>query len=150
MLPLHFKFQPSSQLAIMQSLICIASCTILLYYAPILWAGLAVLLISALTLYAVLNHAWLRLPWSLVAMHIDRQHRVRLQRRDGRWVNMRVLPSSTAWSVLIVLRTLPCISHGWHKLLPRNSILLLDSLPSDDRRKLMVWLRWGVNQSHAW
>ena len=61
-----------------------------------------------------------------------------LEVRDGpEWGKVQVHPQSTVLPWLVVLRYRPQAGQRW-----RAWVILADSLPAEDFRRLRVWLKW--------
>lgn len=105
-------------------------------------AGPAWRLAIALAVCASLAHSLRAQGWSSSAaaarVELQRDGGVRVIDRRGREYQARLTRSTmvTPWLVILVLAT--------GRLRPARTLLVpLDSLPSDDFRRLRVWLRWG-------
>ena len=59
--------------------------------------------------------------------------------REGKWQTTRISNSSVVWSFCIVLRLAIANQRGYSSL-----VVLPDSLPEPDFRRLRVWLRWRL------
>jgi membrane-bound toxin of toxin-antitoxin system len=104
-------------------------------------AALAVVLMASLAFH-VLRDAWLRLARSVSGIDIAREDagglRCEIVLRGGVRLRCRVLPSSVAIPVLVLLNVRPQDSR-----LSRGIPILPDMLTGEDFRALRVLLRWG-------
>jgi hypothetical protein len=132
----RFVLRPSVLLGVLLSSAALLVLVLLLLLP--LHAGVSA--IAALwMLYAVfrvlLRDAWLRRPDSCVALRCDTGRRVLLARRDGMQLGGQVCGDTLVmpWLVLLNVR----IGTGGR----RSLVLLPDSLPREDFRRLRVLLR---------
>jgi len=59
--------------------------------------------------------------------------------QEGKWQTTRISNSSVVWSFCIVLRLAIANQRGYSSL-----VVLPDSMPATDFRRLRVWLRWRL------
>ncbi len=102
-----------------------------------------VILIAAMSLlgsvaHSVHRYALLRSPQAITALTFSDRETLRVSLRDGSSHVGRVLGSSTIGTTLTLLN----IALDGRRL-PVHAVLLGDSLPAEDFRRLRVWLRWG-------
>ncbi len=98
------------------------------------WSGAVVLTISLLLHFR---------PRSNFRLRGDDEGKLMVW-REGKWQTTRIANSSAVWSFCIVLRL--AIANQ-----PRysNLVVLPDSLPATDFRRLRVWLRWCLKHEAA-
>jgi len=129
-LPLVVTIGNSQQLRLFvtTSHVCCAVAIYLAALPPLLqWAGM-VLLICSLIYY------WRQAE--SVRLRGDRDGNLEIW-HDTQWQAVRLAGSSVVLPGCTVLRI--ASEHRW---LNRNLLVLPDSLPADDFRRLRVWLRW--------
>ena len=134
----YFKFSPSRVCAAL--LISVHTLAILIVFLlPI--AGLAQAISAILLLLALRYHlyrdAWLRLPSSHVAMHLQGNNII-LITRSGEELHTQLLLDSVVTPALTILNVIP---QG--KRIARSVIIFPDTLDQDSNRELRVLLRWG-------
>lgn len=78
-----------------------------------------------------------RSPASLVALRLHADRRCEFRTRGGDWQEAELLGSSFVAPYLTVLNLRPL-----DRRLVRHLVILPDALPSDDFRRLRVWLKW--------
>ncbi len=135
----QIELQPSRLLVAILIAVHVAAMCMLLTLAmdARLLAGTALLLMLSARA-AILRHALLRRPGSIVRLELaDREH-IRLQTRAGAWHSGRILGSSTVdpWLTVLNIRR---DDRRW----PAHVVLMSDSLDPAVFRRLRVWLRWG-------
>jgi toxin CptA len=123
------------------ALLCahIAAATVLLpLHLPVGWTWVLSLLIAASLGHSMRLHAWLNARRSLTAIRLhDREHAsVRL--RDGAWCDARVLGTTYISPLLTVINM-----RLGGEARTRHMLVLPDSLPADDYRRVRVALRWA-------
>ena len=116
---------------------------ICLFLAPLpIW--LKSLLLCALLLnflFVVMHQSWRVLPFSIVALQLDRDGVVLMEQRNGTVLSVRVLGSS------FVAPYLTIILYKTHKAwFARSVVLFPDMLPQDLFRNLRVWLKWRLGR----
>jgi len=137
--PIRLALQPSRQLAWILATAGAGACASVAAVPLPLWQKLALYaLIAAVTFYYVAKDAWLRIPWSIVALEVTSEGTFRCQLRDGAWSEAIVRGDSFVTPRLTALNL---VEPG--KWLARHAILLSDSGDADMFRQLRVWLRWG-------
>lgn len=137
--PLQLAFKCSGALSWLLATAGLLAAAILALMPLTLYIKLpALLMVLLATAYHLALHAWLRLPWSCVALSIDSGGAIRISFRDGQQAAARVLPSSfvSAYLTLLNLR----LDDGCTGL---SLLLVPDRVAHDDFRRLRVWLRWG-------
>jgi toxin CptA len=135
-LPLVVTIGTSRQLRLfLASLhVCCAVAIFLAALPPIFQLAGMVLLIFSLI------HYWR--PAQAVRLRGDRDGNLEIW-HDTQWRAARLVGSSVVLPSCTVLRMA-----GEHRWLNRNLVVLPDSLPADEFRRLRVWLRWrGSNPS---
>ena len=90
---------------------------------------------------ATLAHAALRTPWSAVSLELTEDGRASWKDRRGAWHEGALGASHFVSPVLVVVELKPR-NRGVKRL-----ILLADSAPRDELRRLRVRLRWGPQHS---
>lgn len=132
----RFDLRPSAILGVLMSAVAILV-LISLFILPI---PLAVRVFAAVwVLYATFSvlwrDAWFRRPDSCTALRCDTGRRASLERRDGKQLSGQICGDTlaTPWLVLFNVR----IDGGGR----RNVVVLPDSLPREDFRRLRVLLR---------
>jgi toxin CptA len=93
------------------------------------WSGAVLLTISLLLHFR---------PRSNFRLHGDEEGKLMLW-REGKWQATRMANSSVVWPFFIVLRLATA-----HQRRYSNLVVLPDSLPATDFRRLRVWLRWRL------
>lgn len=134
-LPLVVGIAPSRQLrAALGMLHLLAAVAVLLADLPPPWQAAAIVALGA----SLLSH-WRRTAPPLVLR--GKADGTLELRRDGEWLPVELAASSTVLPVLTVLH----LKTGESR---RHVVVLPDSLPPEDFRRLRVWLRWlGVKQA---
>lgn len=137
-MPNYFKLHPSRIFSIL--LLSVYLLTILsILMLPILAlakAALALILVCSLV-YCLYRDAWLLLPSSCVAIHLDGTNII-LATRGGGKLTGQVLRDSVVTPVLTVLNVL---IQG--KKSTRSVVIFPDSLDKERNRELRVLLKWG-------
>lgn len=136
------ELTPSFRLAlVLGALHACALCCIWLTALPLWLAFILSLAIVGSLVYTLLLHAWRRLPWSVVALHCDREGNLRVGYRDGGEKDAHVLPASTVapFLTLVVFRPLS-------RRLAQSAVILPDALAPAVFRQLRVWLKWKVGR----
>ena len=93
------------------------------------------------SLAATLAQARLRTPWSAVSLELAEDGRASWRDSRGAWHD-GALGGSHFVSPLLVVVELKPRDRG-----AKRVILIADSAPKDDLRRLRVWLRWGRQHS---
>lgn len=129
--------RPSRKLAVLLLAAHAATGCMLLWLPlpPWLRGGAALLLLGS-AVHTVMRHALLRGPRAITALAFTDSEQVSIGRRDGSWQAGRILGSSTVGALLTVLN-IAASGRTAHV------VLLGDSLPADDFRRMRIWLRWG-------
>ncbi|MDP2787193.1 MAG: protein YgfX [Pseudomonadota bacterium] len=115
--------------------VCCAIAIFLAALAPYLQWAIMLLLVFSLAYY------WR--PDRDVRLRCDRDGNLEIW-RDEQWRAENLAGSSVILPGCAVLRI--ATENRW---LPRNLVVLADSLPADDFRRLRVWLRWRGNRPEA-
>lgn len=132
--------QPSYRLAAMLLAVHAAAAGLLVMLPLPSWVmPAAVLTLFASAIHAVRRHALLRGRQAITALAFSDRETLRVSLRDGSSHAGRVLGSSTVGTTLTILNL---ALDG--RRLPAHVVVLDDSLPADDFRRLRVWLRWGT------
>lgn len=129
-LPLRVTLNPSRQLRLwLAGLHLVAGIALWLAELPFLWqlTGTALLAVS-LTHY--------RRPGAPVTLRGKPDGILEIQ-REGDWEPIELLPDSLVLPALTVLRYRVPIERR-----VRTVVILADSLPGEDFRRLRVWVRW--------
>lgn len=137
--PIRLALRPSRQLAAMLALAGILACAVMASLPLPLWEKLVLnAIIATFAIYHIAKDAWLRMPWSIVALEVTSEGAFRYQSRAGVWIDVEVRGDSfvTPWLTILNLSE-P------EKWLARRAILLSDSGDAEMFRALRVWLRWG-------
>jgi toxin CptA len=115
-----------------------AAAAVLVWVTLPMWWGLATCaaLVASLLL-ALGRHARRSAAAAVVEVALRQDGRVDLRRRDGAWLQRRLLPSTFVSPVLVILNL---AGERWR--LPRAVLVPTDSVAADDHRRLRVWLRW--------
>jgi hypothetical protein len=134
-------------------LISTAACCIILLITlswPMQLFIIAMIAIS--TIYAVLYHGLLLLPWSCVALNINTKNQLQLICKDGRSLTVAMHTNSVATPYLTVINC-HVIDISKIKILilvqrffTLHLVILPDAINAKDYRKLRVWLRWGYSR----
>lgn len=157
MKPLQLNFKPSITLSVLLTLMSLGAFCIVMLLAWSWQIKLALGLIMVIsTIYAVLHHGLLMLPWSCVALSLNINNQLQLIRKDGKPLEVTVQANSVVLPYLTVLNcqhkcdpqlqlsslrrllTLQFITH--------SLIILPDRLDAEKYRQLRVWLRWGYSR----
>jgi hypothetical protein len=139
-MPTSFRFAAGRSRVLAGVLICVhlAAAALALAAAPRWEWRLAIALGVCASLAQTLRaQGWGSRP-GMARVELERDGRVRVTDRRGREYHARLTRSTlvTPWIVILVLAA-GGMSPARTLLVPR------DSLPSDDFRRLRVWLRWG-------
>jgi toxin CptA len=137
--PIHVDLRTSRALAALLGAGCLVACALVVILPLPVWlASLAILAGVLATSRALMLHALLLRPSSVVRIEVTASGEMRCTMRSGEMVAATVLGSSTVMPWLTVLNLeLP------GKRLARHAILLPDAVEADEFRRLRVWLRWG-------
>lgn len=129
-LPLRVTLNPSRQLRLwLAGLHMVAGLALWLADLPMTWQGAGTVLLAA-------SLAYYRRPGTSVALRGKSDGNLELQ-REGDWEPIELLPDSLVLPALTVLRyRVP----GERRV--RTAVILADSLPGEDFRRLRVWVRW--------
>jgi hypothetical protein len=139
-MPDSLVIEPNRSRILAATLICVhvAAASLAVIALSQWWLRLAISMAAAVSLAEALRRAALRsAPSAVVRLELGTEGRVLLTRRDGGVREARLSRSSflSPWLAILVLTT--------GRLRPATSVVLLpDSLPPDDFRRLRVWLRW--------
>jgi len=137
--PIRLALRPSRQLAAVLVLAGATACAVMASLPIPLWEALVLdAIIAMFAIYHVVKDAWLRMPWSIVALEVTSEGAFRCQSRAGVWIDVEVRGDSfvTPWLTILNLA-----EPG--KWLARRAILLSDSGEAEMFRAMRVWLRWG-------
>lgn len=137
--PIRLALRPSRQLAAVLALAGATACAVMASLPIPLWEALVLdAIIATFAIYHVAKDAWLRMPWSIVALEVTSEGAFRCQSRAGVWIDVEVRGDSfvTPWLTILNLAEPK-------KWLARRAILLSDSGDAEMFRALRVWLRWG-------
>ncbi|MBX3663749.1 MAG: hypothetical protein KF804_14965 [Burkholderiales bacterium] len=111
---------------------------LLLLPLPPLVITLLMVTLAASAVHAVRVQALRRSPQAVIHLQFSDREHLEIGRRDGSRASGRILGSSTAGTLLIVLN----IRIGQRRW-PVHVVVTPDSLEADGFRSLRVWLRWG-------
>ena len=137
--PIRLALRPSRQLAAVLALAGATACAVMASLPiPLREALVLDAIIATFAIYHVAKDAWLRMPWSIVALEVTSEGAFRCQSRAGVWIDVEVRGDSfvTPWLTILNLAEPK-------KWLARRAILLSDSGDAEMFRALRVWLRWG-------
>lgn len=81
---------------------------------------------------------------AIVGLELGSEGVIRFELSDGAHVEGRVLPDTTCWPWLVVLRF-----HIDGRDRAESCVLLPDSLSKESWRRLALWLRWDASASRA-
>ncbi len=131
--------RPALRLAFVLALVHAGMGGLLLFMPLPPWV-LAFLLagLVASAVYAVWRQALRRGPRAITSLSFRNREQLEIGRRDGSRQAGRILNSSTAGSLLIVLNI-----RVEQRRRPVHVVVTRDSLEDDGFRRLQVWLRWG-------
>lgn len=105
---------------------------------------LILMLILASASYALCAHSLLMMPWCYVAMTINVNNELQLQRRDGLILTDCVASDdSVVTAYLSVIHFRKNNSGFFRQRYTQYQIILPDSIDAESYRQLRVWLRWG-------
>ena len=146
MKPIHLTLQVSKYLCsllVAGGLLFIA----MIYFVPMAaWLRmLCVLVLVMIATYFCLRDAFLKLPNSVVAIHINNKNQLTLVRKDGQQLVVQVLANTVVTSFLTVLNCQLIEANFWQKLFHQHVIILPDAVNGESYRQLRVWLRWAKN-----
>ena len=131
-LPLLVEIGGSRQLRLFLIAAHIAGiCTLFLADLPPLsqWSGAVMLTVSLLLHFR---------PSTNFRLRGDDEGKLMIW-REGKWQTTRISNSSVVWPFCIVLRLAIANQRGYS-----NLVVLPDSMPATDFRRLRVWLRWRL------
>jgi hypothetical protein len=137
------ELRPSRQLAVILGCAHLGALLVLTMLPVALWlqiGGAIVLLLSAA--YTIRRHAWRRGRRAVTALHFIDREQLRVRMHDGTWHAGRVLGSSTVSAPCTVLN----IRLTDHRL-SLHTVIMNDSMATEDFRRLRVWLRWGPREA---
>jgi len=142
--PLQLEFKPSVSLCILLVLMSVGACGIVVLQSWQWQIKLAlIMLIVPTTIYALLLHVWLCLPWSVVAININSMQQLQLAYRDGSSRDVVVQGSSVVLPYLTIINTQPAAA-TWRQWLAKSSVIIFpDAVEANAYRRLRVWLRWA-------
>ena len=106
---------------------------------------LCALLMLMMVVYFCLRDALLKLPSSIVAMHINQKNQLTLVRKNGQHLPVQVLENTVVTGKLTVLNCRLIEATFWQKLFALHVIILPDAVDGESCRQLRVWLRWAKN-----
>lgn len=144
MKPLQLDFKPSVTLMLIISAMGSVTFAILIL-SPLLWMiklllGLA---IFSATVYVVCRQALLSLPWSCVALNVDRHNQLTLVLANGRQLPAQVSRDSVVTPYFTVVNCKVKDAPFWARVLATKLVIVPDMLDAEPYRQLRVWLRWG-------
>ena len=111
----------------------------------ITWAvKVAICLLLVIQCIVALRRALLRGSAAVVALEISADDVLSIETRSAGWSEQSVLASTFVAPLLTVMNLCNPATGA------RCSVVLLpDSLPADDFRRLRVWLRWKAGHAHT-
>ncbi len=144
MKPLQLDFKPSITLTLIISAMASGAFIILILSPLLLMIKLLLgLAIFSTTVYAVCLHALLILPWSCVALNVNRHNQLTLMLASSRQLIAQVSPDSVVTSYFTVVncrvKDAPLVT----RLLAPKVVILPDMLDKESFRQFRVWMRWG-------
>ncbi len=110
---------------------------ILILEISVVWRVVVLVVLLASWIYEVRMAALLRAADAVIALKITPDNALSIQLRNSAWHDCEVLGSTCVTAGLTVINLRQA---GRRRL--RNVVLLPDSMPPDDYRRLRVWLRW--------
>ncbi len=129
-LPLRVTLNPSRQLRLwLAGLHMVAGFALWLADLPMTWQGAGTVLLAA-------SLAYYRRPGTPVTLRGKSDGSLEIQ-REGDWEQIELLPDSLVLPALTVLRY-RVAGQRW----VRTLLVLADSLPWEDFRRLRVWVCW--------
>jgi hypothetical protein len=144
MQPIHIKLLPSKPLVVVLAGISIACCLVLLqlpiflYGAQLLIIKCAIMmLIIGSSVFFILRDALLLLPSAWITMDVSNQGRLTMTNKRGQQFQLNPAASSFIHGVCTLLNF---NRNGFNWAWP--PVILLFQ-PSDEVRRLRVWLRWA-------
>jgi toxin CptA len=144
MQPIQLNLKPSVTLCLLLVLMTVGVCSIVILQSWQWPIKLALLLLIALaSIYALLLHGLLRLPWSVVALTINSSQQLQIRRRDGTLLDVLVHGSSVVLPYLTIINNQPESAKWWQLSAMRSVIILPDAVDANAYRRLRLWLRWA-------
>lgn len=137
------ELRPSRQLALILGCAHLGVLLVLATLPVTLWlqtGGAVVLLLNAA--YVIRRHAWRRGRGAVIALHFTDREQLRVQMYNSTWHAGRVLGSSTV-GVLCTVINIRLADHRF----PLHTVIMNDSIDTEDFRRLRVWLRWGPRET---
>ena len=115
------------------------------FFVPLPWLFRTVLVSAVLlaTVYYCLRYALLKLPNSLVALHINNKNQLQLVCKDGQQLEALVQANTVVTGYLTVLNCQLKEATFRQKIFALHVIILPDAVDAEDYRQLRVWLRWA-------
>jgi hypothetical protein len=135
----YYKLRPSRFLALLFSLLCLAS-LVSLWLLPLPFLWLLTLTVAVLYWggYCLLFDTYLRMGHSCVAFRLENQEEIVLVLRNGRHLPGRVSSDSLVTPYLVILNVVQKEQRR------RRSLLISpDAMGVDSFRRLRVALKWG-------
>lgn len=110
--------------------------------------------ITLSTLYTVLHHCLLVLPWSCLSLNIDIKNQLQLVRKDGKRLEVKVQESTVVTPYLTVLNTkqkndgqteaMPFVRRLLMQFVNPGAVVIFnDAVDANAFRQLRVYLRWS-------
>jgi len=138
----HFPpvmLRPAHRLAYVLALVHAATGVLLLFMPLPPWGLVALITaVAASGVYAVWRQALRRGSRAITSLRFSNREQLEIGRRDGSRESGRILGSSTAGTLLVVLNI-----RLERRRRPVHVVVTRDSLEDDEFRRLRVWLRWG-------
>jgi len=100
------------------------------------WQRYAIWALVLASLVGTLARAFLLTPYQAVSLELSEDGHVSWKNRDGEWREGRLGASQFVSPALAVVEMRDDKDHA------RRLVLMADSLPPEDFRRLRVWLRW--------
>ena len=123
------------------ALLCahIATGTVLFsLHLALAWKCVLALLVVASLGHAMQLHVWLTARRSLTTFHLHDREYASVRLRDGTWCDARILGTTFISPFLTVINM-----RLSGEVRPRHVLVLPDSLPGEDYRRVRVALRWA-------
>lgn len=142
---LSIRLRPSRRLAVVLTLAHgAAGAALLLLDASIGWRVTALAVVAGALAATLHRGVLLNARQAIVAVQWDADGGWDVQTRDGRWRQARLMPGAFVTPVLCVLRFRFDDARR-----ARHLVVMGDSLPADEFRRLRVQLTWRAARSHA-
>jgi len=105
------------------------------------WRLLSCLMLVLAAGHAILQHGLRCLKHSVVAMQLKPDNSVSILLKNGRWQEVRIMPSTVVTPLLSVVHYRLQESAWYYPM--RYVLILADAVDAEDYRRLRVRLRWN-------